>query len=153
MWKFGKKEDRKLMAVADGKLMKLCEVHDEAFASLSMGDGYAIAYDGEMVYAPVSGEVVACFPGGHAIGIQANFAEVMVHIGIDTVQLQGEGFNLLVKQGDTIKQGQPIVNVSSSFLKEKGYDPTIMVIVTSGEDVHLDKENVIVKAKEVIASC
>lgn len=150
-----KKELIHFISPMSGKMIDLCDVKDEAFSSKQLGDGFAIQYCGEVVYAPVDGEIVACFPTGHAVGIQCGKIEILLHIGIDTVELNGEGFELLVKQGQRVKQGDSLIKVQSSFIKAQGYDPTSMVIFTSGEQVKLLKLNQEVKEKEskVIQLC
>ena len=88
MWNLFKKEkSKKLVAPVDGKLIPLSQVKDEAFASGALGTGYAVMFDGNKVVAPVDGTIEACFPTGHAVGIKTSFSEIIVHIGIDTVQM------------------------------------------------------------------
>ena len=88
MWNLFKKEkSKKLVAPVDGKLIPLSQVKDEAFASGALGTGYAVMFDGNKVVAPADGTIEACFPTGHAVGIKTSFSEIIVHIGIDTVQM------------------------------------------------------------------
>ena len=110
MWNLFKKEkSKKLVAPVDGKLIPLSQVKDEAFASGALGTGYAVMFDGNKVVAPADGTIEACFPTGHAVGIKTSFSEIIVHIGIDTVQMEGKGFHVLVKNGDVVKTGDVIV--------------------------------------------
>lgn len=157
MWNlFKKQKDRqdeyKVVSPVNGVLVALENVNDPAFASKSIGDGFAVAFKGTSVVAPCDGTIAAVFPTGHAIGIQNEFTEVIVHIGIDTVTLQGDGFHTLVQQGDTVKKGEVLVEVSSSYLEEKGFDPTTMVIFTDGKACHLLQGKETVKEGEEVAS-
>lgn len=118
-----------------GQVMPLNEVDDEVFASRAMGDGVAVQPTDGNIYAPVTGEVLTVFPTHHAFGIQtAGGIEVLVHIGINTVDLKGEGFNLTIKQGDYVKVGQKLGTVDLALLQKSGYDTTTMLIVTNIQD-------------------
>ena len=148
MWNLFKKEkSKKLVAPVDGKLIPLSQVKDEAFASGALGTGYAVMFDGNKVVAPAGGTIEACFPTGHAIGIKTSFSEIIVHIGIDTVQMEGKGFHVLVKTGDVL------VEVDSDVIKECGFDPVTMVLLTEGKEIKLESENEIVKAGDEVAKC
>lgn len=154
MWNLFKKEkSKKLVAPVDGKLIPLSQVKDEAFASGALGTGYAVMFDGNKVVAPADGTIEACFPTGHAVGIKTSFSEIIVHIGIDTVQMEGKGFHVLVKTGDVVKTSDVIVEVDSDVIKECGFDPVTMVLLTEGKDIKLESENQIVKAGDEVAKC
>lgn len=131
-------QDNEFIAIADGKVIKLEEVNDEAFASKTLGDGIAFLLESDYITAPANGTLTALFPTGHAFGITTNEGvEILVHIGIDTVNLKGEGFDVLIKQGDKVRAGQPIVKVDRELLMDKGYDLTTMLIITNdnGKDI------------------
>ncbi|SHH59323.1 PTS system D-glucose-specific IIA component, Glc family /PTS system D-glucose-specific IIB component, Glc family /PTS system D-glucose-specific IIC component, Glc family [Caloranaerobacter azorensis DSM 13643] len=122
-----------------GKILELKDVPDEVFSSKMMGDGFAIEpTDGEVV-SPVNGKIATLFPTKHAIGILAdNGREILIHFGIDTVNLKGEGFEALVNQGDTVKAGQPILRVNLDKVKEKApsvITPIIFTNLSEGEKV------------------
>lgn len=152
MWNLFKKgSNKKLVSPVDGKVIPLSKVNDEAFASGALGTGYAVIFDGHKVVAPVDGTIEACFPTGHAVGIKSSFSEIIVHIGIDTVEMKGEGFHVLVNNGDTVKKGDVLVEVDSNFIKEKGFDPVTMVLLTEGNHVELELEDKIVKAGDEVA--
>ncbi len=152
MWNLFKKESKKtLVSPVDGKVIPLAQVEDEAFSSGSIGTGYAVKFEGNQVVAPINGEVATCFPTGHAIGIKADASDVIIHIGIDTVNMHGEGFHVAVKEGDIVKKGDLLVKVDSKFIQEKGYDPVTMVLLTNGNTVSLSAENCIVKAGDEVA--
>lgn len=117
-----------------GSVIPVAEVNDEAFASKGMGDGIGIIPKDGNVYAPFDGIIEAAFPTGHAVGISSNGVSLLIHIGIDTVKLNGEGFHLMVKQDDCVKKGDLLVSFDQNLLKEKGYDPTVICIVTEMEE-------------------
>lgn len=124
----------------DGDLIPLDQVEDQAFASRAMGDGFAIMLTGKRVVAPLSGEVVMCFPSGHAYGIKTKDGrEVLIHIGMDTVELQGEGFTPKVTVGQQVQQGDTLVMVECKRIIDKGKTLVSPVIFTSGESVQLKR--------------
>lgn len=118
-------------------IVSLDEVKDEVFSSGAMGKGVAIIPAEDMIKSPIAGEVVSVFPTGHAIGLRSNAgAEVLIHIGMDTVELNGEGFGVLVKIGDKVNIGSPLVNVNFNLIKEKGYDITTPIVITNSNSYH-----------------
>lgn len=124
--------DDEIIAVADGVMKPITEVNDQAFASKALGDGVAFDLKSDMITAPANGELSAMFPTGHAFGVTtADGVEILVHIGIDTVNLKGEGFDVFAKQGDQVRAGEPIVKVDVEKLRQKGYDMSTMVIITN----------------------
>lgn len=140
--------DFELACPVRGRVIPLTEVADEMFATGAMGDGVGIApFDGQ-VYAPCGGIVEVVFPTGHAIGISENGVDTLIHIGINTVELEGNGFKAHVQQGDKIKKGDLLVSFDKDFIEQQGYDPTVIFIVTEmGEK----KEMEISAGKEVEA--
>ena len=133
---------------ATGKLVKLSEINDKAFSSGALGSGVGIIADNNLVVAPVDGEVVCVFPTKHAFGLKTESGvELLIHIGIDTVELEGKHFTTMVNQGDKVKVGQPLVQVDFDKVKEEGFDPTIIMVVTNTQD-YLD---VIPVSKDVIS--
>lgn len=134
-------DDVDFICPANGKIIALENVQDAMFASKTLGDGFAIEINDGHIVAPISGTLVTLFPTGHAFGIKGEHAEVLVHIGIDTVSMGGDGFNVLVKQGDEVKQGQEIVNVDIEKLKNAGKDTTTMVIFTDHSKIQLTNIN------------
>ena len=120
---------------ATGKLVKLSEINDKAFSSGALGSGVGIIADNNLVVAPVDGEVVCVFPTKHAFGLKTESGvELLIHIGIDTVELEGKHFTTMVNQGDKVKLGQPLVQVDFDKIKEEGFDPTIIMVVTNTQD-------------------
>ena len=127
-----KDEDQELILFSpvNGCVVAIDEVNDEAFASKAMGDGVGIIPIDGKVYAPCDGTASVVFPTGHALGISVNGVDVLIHIGIDTVELDGKGFETHVKQGDTVKQGDLLVSFDKDFIEAQGYDSTVIFIVT-----------------------
>lgn len=139
------KEELLLSSPVKGKIIPISEVKDEGFASKELGDGVGIIPSDGKVYAPCDGKVEVLFPTGHAIGMSADTVEVLIHIGIDTVELNGEGFEAHIQQGDYVKKGDLLVTFDKECIEKKGYDSTVIFIVTDkGEKQELqvisDKE-------------
>ncbi len=130
-----KKEAFKIVSPTDGTLIALSEVPDQVFSAKMMGDGFAVNPENGTICAPISGVAQSVFPTGHAVGIQTKDGiECIVHIGLDTVDLNGEGFKPLISQGDKVKAGQPVVQVDLDALKNKGYNLVTMVVFPAGYD-------------------
>lgn len=118
-----------------GTVLKLEKMKDDASASGVLGKGAAIIPEEGNVYAPADGVITALFPTLHAIGMQAdNGLELLIHIGLDTVQLNGEGFRAMVKQGDRVKKGQLLVTFDKEFIESKGFCLETPVLVTNSDD-------------------
>lgn len=118
-----------------GEIEDLTQAHDPAFADGSMGDGFVIEPSSGDVYAPFDGEVTMLFNTKHAIGLTSDKGvQVMIHIGIDTVKLNGKYFESYVKQGAKIKQGQKLLHFNLNEIKKAGYDCSTVVIVTNTKD-------------------
>ena len=128
-------KDTVLSACLNGTVVPLAEVKDEAFASGALGDGIAIEpIDGELV-APADGEISSTFETHHAVGMTtADGAELLMHIGIDTVKLGGKHFTYLVNEGDKVKKGQPLIRFELEAIKAEGYPVTTPVIVCNTDD-------------------
>ena len=128
-------KDTVLSACLNGTVVPLADVKDEAFASGALGDGIAIEpSDGELV-APADGEISSTFETHHAVGMTtADGAELLMHIGIDTVKLGGKHFTYLVNEGDKVKKGQPLIRFELEAIKAEGYPVTTPVIVCNTDD-------------------
>ncbi len=125
-----------VLAPVSGQAVPLGEVPDEVFAEEMAGEGGAIVpgASGEAV-APVSGALVKLFEGGHAFGIETDEGvELIVHVGLDTIEMRGNGFEKLATEGDRVEAGQPIVRFDLDEIKNSGYDPVTPVVVTNAED-------------------
>lgn len=120
-------------APVSGELVQLSETSDPVFSSEAMGKGAAVRPSGEVAYAPVSGTVSAAMP--HAVGLVADDgAEVLVHVGIDTVEMKGDGLTCLVAQGERVAAGAPIVSFSKAKIAAAGKQDTVFVVVTNTDD-------------------
>ena len=118
-----------------GDVVALSNVNDPVFSSGAMGQGIAVKPSEDVVYAPADAEVTIVFPTGHAYGLRtANGAEILIHVGIDTVSMNGEGFNHKVAQGDKVKAGEVLGTFDSAKIAAAGLDNTTMVIVTNTAD-------------------
>ena len=131
-----KLEKETILSPIKGEVKPIEESSDAAFASGALGKGVVILPEEGKVYAPVTGTVTVLFPSLHAIGITSDAGvELLIHIGINTVQLNGEGFTAHIKQGDQIKQGQLLVEFDMNKIKEAGYSLETPVLVTNYADL------------------
>ncbi|WP_242849269.1 sucrose-specific PTS transporter subunit IIBC [Enterocloster citroniae] len=127
-----------LYAPMKGEMIPVERSEDEVFASKALGDGVAINPEDGMVYAPCDGTVTLLFPTRHAVGIRTESGvEVLIHIGINTVQLDGQGFEAYVAQGDTVKQGDPLILADLDLIREKGLNPQTMMILPEGAGLRI----------------
>lgn len=129
-----------MLSPMHGRAVPLSEVDDPVFAEGIAGDGVAIipeAPEGTVieVVAPAAGHLARLFEGGHAFAIAtSDGVELIVHIGLDTIEMKGDGFELIATEGDTVEAGQPIVRADLRRIEEAGYDPVTPVIVMNAED-------------------
>lgn len=129
-----------LSAPMSGTLLPLGEIDDQVFASGAMGQGFAVDLSDGTIVAPCNAEVIMTFPSKHAIGLKNEKGdEILMHIGMDTVELNGEGFDMKVKQGDVVRKGQVLLTIDTDFIKSKGKSLVSPVVVTSGQPVTLEK--------------
>ena len=127
--------DEKLRSPIVGEVVALSEVNDPVFSSGVMGKGIAVKPSKGVVYAPADAEIAIAFPTGHAYGLKTdNGAEILIHVGIDTVSLNGEGFEAKVSQGDRVRAGDIIGTFDSEVIAANGLDDTTMVIITNTMD-------------------
>ncbi|VYU56482.1 PTS system beta-glucoside-specific EIIBCA component [Enterococcus casseliflavus] len=119
----------------DGQVVALSEVNDEVFSSGMIGEGFGIIPTSGELIAPEDGEITMLFETNHAIGLKThNGAELLFHIGLDTVQLEGKHFIPYVKAGDQVKQGQPLIQFDLDAIKAAGFDPIVICVVTNQEN-------------------
>lgn len=117
-----------------GEIIQLTEVPDPVFSKKMMGDGFAIVPKHGKVYSPVTGQIMQVFPTKHAIGIKTKEGlEILIHIGLDTVELNGEGFTVFVKEGQSIKIGEPILDFDIPFLKRNNKEIVTPIVITNME--------------------
>lgn len=148
------KQEHTMVAFATGTMCHLSETPDEAFSSLSMGDGVAITPDRPSIVAPVDGEITMIFPTKHAFGMVTDEGiELLVHMGIDTVNLKGKGYKYFKKVNTKVKAGEKIVDVDLDVIKKSGCDPIVMMIVVNqnGHAITYEAKGSVKKGKSVIA--
>jgi len=147
-----KRKVRDIKSPVDGKVVALENVNDEVFSQKLVGDGVAVEPVSNIFTAPIDGIVSKIFPTNHAYSIRSSKdLEVMVHIGLDTVDLAGKGFERLVKEGEQVKEGDAIIKVDLSYLEAQNKDTITPIIVLEESDVkNIDKKYRIVKQGDVI---
>ena len=118
-----------------GTVIARDRIPDETFASGVLGDGVGIEPSDELVVAPFDGTISSVAESQHAVGIEANGMEMLIHVGVDTVNMQGDGFTCLVKEGDEVKAGQPLIRFSREKIKAAGYSDTVAVLLTNSDDL------------------
>jgi sugar PTS system EIIA component len=132
---FGKKEkvtEDRLVASTNGKVVAIENVPDPTFSEKMMGDGIAIDPIDGKVTAPMDAEVIQVFPTKHAIGLKGKSGiELLIHIGLETVSMNGEGFEVHVKAGDKVKTGQSLVTFDLDLIKEKAASTMIPLVITN----------------------
>ncbi|MFP3122087.1 N-acetylglucosamine-specific PTS transporter subunit IIBC [Ectobacillus funiculus] len=149
----------------EGKVMPLSDVPDKVFSSKMMGDGFAVEPTNDTLVSPVDGEVINIFPTKHAIGLKTKEGyEILIHIGLDTVKLGGEGFTVFVKDGQKIKKGQQLIKIDLTYLKQNApsvVTPIVFTNLTDEKEIRLQKlgnqnqgtSNIItISTKETIAN-
>jgi sugar PTS system EIIA component len=137
---FGKKEEvpKTVLAAAPltGTVKSLEEVPDPVFSQKMMGDGIAIDPSEGKVVSPVDGEIMQLFPTKHAVGIKAkNGAEILIHIGLETVSMNGEGFEAHVAEGSKVNKGDVLITFDLELVKEKAKSTITPIILTNGDDM------------------
>ncbi len=146
--------DRVLIAPLSGEVLELSTIKDEAFASGAMGKGVAIKPTEGTLVSPVDGVVSAVFPTSHAIGISSSGgAELLIHVGMNTVKLKGEHFIVHVQEGQQIKAGDVLLEFDTAAITAKGYDLTTPIIVTNSDDfadvISTDKASIMIGEKMI----
>ncbi len=124
-----------VMQPVKGNVIAREAIPDDTFASGVLGDGVGIEPTAELVVAPFDGTISSVAESKHAIGIEANGMEMLIHVGVDTVNMQGDGFECLVKEGDEVKLGQPLIRFSREKIKAAGYSDTVAVLLTNSDDL------------------
>ncbi len=153
---FGKKKKIEIIAPVDCKVIKLEDIKDEVFSQKMLGDGFGIEPTKGNFVAPITGKLVTVFkPSGHAYGFQfKDKTEILMHIGLDTVNLKGDGFEILVDQDQMIKAGDKLVNIDLKSIEDKKISTQTPIIVTSNT-LNNKKINILkfgnVKQGEIIA--
>ena len=131
MFGFLKRKTREVKAPIDGQLIALEEVDDEVFSSRMAGDGVAILPVGDTFVSPIDGVITKIFSTNHAYSVKSKQdLEVLVHIGLETVALKGEGFERLASEGDEVKVGDPIIKADLNYIKEHAKDIITPILIT-----------------------
>ncbi|MBM7542096.1 PTS sugar transporter subunit IIA [Amphibacillus cookii] len=148
---FGKEEkvDKEvLVSPITGEAVDITEVPDPTFSEKMMGDGLAFKPTDGKIVAPISGEIVNLFPTLHAVGIKSKAGvEYLIHIGLDTVMLDGEGFTAHIQQGDKVNAGDPLITVDLDFVQEKAKTITPLVITSDVASVDKNINQTVVKGE------
>lgn len=136
---FKRKTEDFLYSPVKGSLLKLENIKDTVFSQKLLGDGVACLPEKDVIYSPCNGKITMIAETFHAFGITAvSGAEILVHVGLDTVNLNGEGFQVLVEAGQKIKAGMPVLKLDLALMREKNIDLTIPVIVTNSDEYIMD---------------
>lgn len=138
-----------------GRFVRFADVADSTFSSGIMGCGLAIEPDEELVRSPINGEVTMLFPTKHAIGIKREDGlEILIHIGIETVNLGGEGFESYVKVNDHVKAGESMIKFNRALIKDKKLDATVIVVFPNGKDYNVSINEALqnITEKDVVAN-
>ena len=144
-------ENENLAAPMKGTVASITECPDPTFASKAMGDGFVVFPEDGKFYAPTNAEVTMTFPTKHAFGLMTNDGtEILVHIGLDTVELNGEPFTMHVKKGDKVKKGQLLVDVDLKAIEAAGKETATAVIITNGKAVNLIKSGAVDAKTDVV---
>jgi sugar PTS system EIIA component len=158
---FSKKIETRVVEIhspLDGEAIPLEEVPDPVFAQKMMGDGLAIIPKNGKVVSPINGKVVQIFPTKHAVGLVSEEGlEILIHIGLETVELNGKGFEVAVSAGETVKVGDTLLNVDLDYLEQKHKEIVTPIVITNmldkaGELEYIAKNNVVTRG-DVIMKC
>ena len=156
---FGKKEEQVnevvLSSYMKGKVVDITEVPDPVFAQKMMGDGFAIIPEEGKLISPVAGEIIQVFPTKHAFGIKAGEVELLIHVGLETVSMKGEGFDVKVSAGDRVEVGQTLLTYALELVKEKAKDvitPCVVTNMDAIEGINVLKLNENVDFSQEVAS-
>lgn len=129
---------RTLMSVCDGRCAELSQMPDEAFASGMLGQGVAVFPEGNRFYTPVSGRIESIAESKHAYTVLSEDGlELLIHIGVDTVELKGESFTPLVREGQTVRAGDPLADVDLNAVSDRGFSTATAVLVTNPETIEI----------------
>lgn len=132
-------KDFEVLAVADGEIVLLDEMDDQIFAQKMIGDGFAIRPTGNIVYSPVDGKIAQIAPTKHAVYLAlSDDIKLLIHVGLDTIEMKGEGFETSIVKGMQVKKGDPLIQFDSKLICDEGYDPIIAVVLLDGSEHSFD---------------
>lgn len=144
MFGFFNKKTLETYAPITGKIIDITEVPDEVFSSKMMGDGFAIEPETDVVVAPCDGTVALVAATKHAVAIESQGVQILIHIGLDTVDLQGQGFTAHVKENDMVKKGAPLITFDRDYIVAQEKPLTTMMVITNmDEKVKTIKKNLV----------
>lgn len=127
-----KQKNFSIYSPVDGDVINITKTNDPLFKDEALGKGVGITAVKDTILSPANGTISTFFPTKHAIGITTeDGVEILIHVGVDTVELEGKYFTALKKQGEAVKLGDPLLNVDFKSIKNSGYDPTVMLVVTN----------------------
>ena len=128
-----------LKAVIDGEIIKLEEIEDPVFSSKMIGDGYGIIPTGKNIYSPIVGKVEEIASTKHAVYLSsANNIKLLIHLGIDTIQLKGEGFETTLEKDMVVEEGDLLVSFDPDFIRKEGLNPVVSVIILDQKEKEMD---------------
>ena len=133
MFGFGKKKIT-VAAPVTGSLIDITDVKDEVFSSKMMGDGFAVEPDGDTIVAPCDGKIVLLANTLHAVALEQDGVQLLIHIGLDTVELVGKGFTAYIHDGDTVKKGDALIQFDREYLTAQQKPLTTMVVITNMDE-------------------
>jgi PTS system glucose-specific IIA component len=136
----GKKVD--VYAPAEGPLLDITAVPDNVFSQKMLGDGFAVEPQDDTIYAPAEGKVIQVADTHHAVVLDCSGVQVMIHVGLDTVALNGHGFKLCISEGDVVKKGTPLLQFDRAYIQSQGKPLTTVVAILNADEVvaALDKQ-------------
>lgn len=135
MFNFILKKNLEITAPCTGKVIDITQVQDPVFADKTMGDGFAVEPDGDTLFAPCDGTITFLPNTAHALVLENNGVQLLLHIGLDTVDLHGEGFTALIKEGDIVKKGTPLIKFDRQFIQGKQKSLTTILALCNQEEV------------------
>lgn len=148
-----KKDETEVLSPVNGEVIKIEEVADPVFNQKMMGEGFAVKPSNGEISSPISGVVKSIFPTKHALTIEGkNNLNLLIHVGLDTVALKGEGFNMLVAEGQKIKAGDALLSVDLEVLKNSGKDNTVIVVFPEQVNLQLSVNEGVATNKTVAAT-
>lgn len=152
MFGFFKRKTREIKSPVDGEVVALESVKDDVFSQKMVGDGVAVVPMSEIFTAPIDGVIARIFPTNHAYTVKSDKdLTVMVHIGLDTVALEGKGFERLANEGDRVSSGDPIIRADLAYLRQYAKDIITPVIISDESDVKkIEKKYTVVKSGDII---
>lgn len=151
---FKKRKSINICSPCEGTYIPLSDVGDNFFSKGFAGQGFSIKPSSENIVSPVNGIVRSIFPTKHAIAIECdNGLEVLVHIGIDTVKLKGEGLETLVEENQRVQAGELISKFDFNRVRAEGYLENILVVISNANNFNIKIKNICVKSGEVMAYC